>query len=165
MVSSVTRRALRLLLLTAMVVPTLAVIGCSSAPIASLVTIGSGPLVTVTTRGGECPQGACGSTVVIERDGSVHDDAKPPDTVGTVPPEVLTALDAAIRTTDFGAVRAVPFTGECPVNYDGQERIYEFGAPGGIERVASCETAIDPAHPVFAATEAALIAAGALPTP
>lgn len=165
MVSSATSRTLRLLLLTATLVLALAATGCSSAPIASLVPTGSGPLVTVTTRGGECPQGACGSTVVIEREGSVHDAAKPPNTVGTVPSEVLAALDAAIRTTDFGAVRAVPFTGECPVNYDGQERIYEFGAPGGVERVASCETAIDPAHPVFARTEAALIAAGALPEP
>jgi hypothetical protein len=58
-------------------------------------------------------------------------------------------------------VRAVPFTGECPVNFDGQEIIFEFDAPGGSERIASCETQIDAAHPVFAAVLAALESVGA----
>jgi hypothetical protein len=119
--------------------------------------------VTVTTRGGECLDGPCGSSITIERDGTVHEAAKPPNELGTVPPDVLAALDAAIKTTDFDAIRAVPFTGECPVNFDGQEWIYEFGAPGGVERVASCETEIDPAHQVFAAVTAALQAVGVIP--
>ncbi|MGK2850052.1 MAG: hypothetical protein ACSLFN_03970, partial [Candidatus Limnocylindrales bacterium] len=59
----------------------------------------------------------------------------------------------------------VAFDGECPVNFDGQEFIYEFGAPGGVERVASCETRIDPAHPLFAALDAALVAVDVLPVP
>ena len=62
----------------------------------------------------------------------------------------------AIKATDFDAIRARPFTGECPVAFDGQEFIYEFGAPTGVERIASCETEIDPDNPVFAATTAAL---------
>ena len=62
-------------------------------------------------------------------------------------------------------VRAIQFDGECPVNFDGQEWIYEFGAPDGVERVASCETAIDPAHPAFAATDAALVAVGVIAAP
>jgi hypothetical protein len=82
-----------------------------------------------------------------------------------VPPDILAALDAAIKTTDFDLVRAVPFDGECPTAYDGQETIYEFGAPGGTQRVASCESRIDAAHPVFAATSAALVAVGLSPTP
>lgn len=137
---------------------------CSPSIVASLVP-GAGPLVTYTTRGGECMNGPCGSSIVIERDGSVHEAAKPPNVLGTVPPDVLAALDAAIKTTDFAAIRAVPFTGECPVNFDGQEQVYEFGAPAGVERIASCETAIDPDQPVFAATTAALQSVGALPTP
>ena len=138
------------------------VAACASVP---AVPTGVGPLVTVTTRGGECFEGPCGSSVVIERDGTVHEATKPPNELGTVPPDLLSALDAAVKTTDFAVVRAVPFTGECPVNYDGQETIYEFGAPGGLERIASCETEIDPAHPAFAATTAALQAVGVLPTP
>ena len=54
-----------------------------------------------------------------------------------------------------------PFTGECPVNVDGQEIIYEFGAPSGTERIASCEVEVDPGLPSFAAVQAALAAVGA----
>ena len=152
-------RHLHVLILAAV---TMLLVGCA---VVGEAPVGSGPLVTVTTRGGECFEGPCGSSIVIERDGTVHEAAKPPNKFGTVPPDLLSALDAAVKTTDFAVVRAVPFTGECPVNYDGQETIYEFGAPGGLERVASCETEIDPAHPAFAATTAALQAVGVLPTP
>lgn len=142
----------------------LALGACAATPAASEPPP-SGPLVSVTTRGGECPDGACGGTTVIDRDGTVRDAAKPPNELGTVPPDILAALDAAIKTTDFDVVRSATFTGECPVNFDGQEVIYEFQAPGGLERVASCETEIDPAHPVFAAVNAALVAVEVLPAP
>ena len=69
--------------------------------------------------------------------------------------------DFSSLPTDFDVVRAVPFEGECPVNFDGQEVIYEFGAPSGVERIASCETAIDPDHPLFAGVAAALSSVGA----
>jgi hypothetical protein len=143
---------------------TLAIAACGTA-VASLIPEPGGPLVTITSRGGECMDGPCGSVVVIERDGTVHADDPEAAPLGVVPAETLTALDAAIKTTDFEVIRAVPFDGECPVNFDGQEFIYEFGAPGGVERVASCETAIDDAHPVFAAVTAALVAVDVLPAP
>ena len=158
------RLALRSPTFVALVAMLIVVAGCSPAAIASLVPA-AGPLVTVTTRGGECMDGPCGSTITIERDGTVHEAAKPPNDLGTVPSELLTALDAAVKTADFTAIRANAFTGECPTAYDGQETIYEFGAPGGTERVASCETAIDPANPVFAATTAALVEVGVIPAP
>ena len=137
-------------------------IACSPAAVASLLPAPAGPLVTVTTRGGECPEGACGSTLAIERDGRLLQTAPESVILGHVPPETLAALDGMIRATDFAVIRARPFTGECPVNFDGQEVIYEFGAPTGVERVASCETEIDPDHPVFKALEAALAAGGAV---
>jgi hypothetical protein len=137
---------------------------CGSA-VASLLPEPGGPLVTVTTRGGECMDGPCGSVVVIERDGTVHTDDEAAAPLGTVPQGTLTALDAAIKTTDFEVMRAVPFEGECPVNFDGQESLYEFRAPGGVERIASCETAVDPDHPVFAALDAALVAVELMPAP
>ncbi|CAN5580605.1 hypothetical protein BH20CHL7_BH20CHL7_06440 [soil metagenome] len=123
----------------------------------------STPLVTIETRGGECIDGPCGSQVVIERDGTVRQLVPAEAELGKLPPDALTALDAAIKTADFSAIRAVPFQGECPVNFDGQEFVYEFGAPGGVERIASCETAIDDAHPVFAALTTAFAAVGVLP--
>lgn len=130
---------------------------CQSVPaVGSLAPVAAGPLVTVTVRGGECVDGPCGGTTVIERDGRVHQTAPAAADLGTVPGDLLTALDAAIKTTDFDVIRARPFTGECPVNFDGQEQIYEFGAPGGVERIATCETEIDPDHPLFLSVTRAL---------
>lgn len=116
----------------------------------------SGPLVTVQVRGGECPEGACGGTTAIERDGRVHVVAPVAEELGRAPGEAVAALDAAIRTADFGAIRAKPFTGECPVNFDGQELIYEFRTPSGVQRIASCETEVDPEHPLFLAVHAVI---------
>ncbi|MEO5884187.1 MAG: hypothetical protein ABIQ58_01550 [Candidatus Limnocylindrales bacterium] len=153
----------RALLATAVfAVLALGLTACSSIP---AIPAASGPLVTVSTRGGECLDGPCGSTTIIERDGRVHQTVPAGADLGQVPADILTALDAAIKTADFDVIRAVQFDAECPVNFDGQEFIYEFGAPGGVERVASCETRIDPAHPLFAAVNAALVAVGAPPAP
>ena len=137
-------------------------IGCSPAAVASLLPASTLPLVTVTTRGGECVNGPCGSTLVVERDGRLHQTAPEAVVVGQVTPEALAALDGAIKTADFAAIRSVPFTGECPVNFDGQETIYVFGAPSGLERIASCETEVDPDHPLFRAVELALAVGGAM---
>jgi len=138
---------------------------CSETAFASLLPAASGPLVTVTTRGGECVNGPCGSTIVIERDGRVHQTAPAEADLGRVSGEALGAIDAAVRTIDFGVVRSRPFTGECPTAFDGQEVIYEFGAPGGTERIASCEVEIDPNDPLFAAVTAALTGVGTIPAP
>jgi hypothetical protein len=161
MLSTVKPVSIRIAVVAALLV---VLAGCSPAAVASLVPA-AGPLVTYTTRGGECIDGPCGSTIVIQGDGSVHQTAPTAAHLGQVPADLVTALDAAIKTADFAAIRAVPFTGECPVNFDGQEQIYEFGAPGGVERIASCETEIDPADPVFAASTAALVAAGVIAAP
>ena len=120
---------------------------------------GAGPLVVVTVRGGECVDGPCGGTTVIERDGRVHQTAARGGRARRAARRTSsTALDAAVKTTDFDVIRARPFTGECPVAFDGQEFIYEFGAPGGVERIATCETEVDPNHPLFLAVTAALAA-------
>jgi len=116
----------------------------------------SGPLVTVEMRGGECVNGPCGMTVVLDRDGSVHSAAKPPNDLGMVPPEKVAAIDAAIKLTDFSALRGRPFTGECPTAFDGQEIVFEFAAPSGPERLASCESDLDYGLPLFVAVANAL---------
>lgn len=137
---------------------------CQSIPAVGSLVPGIGPLVTVSVRGGECPEGPCGSTTVIERDGRVHQTAPVAAEMGALTGEVFTALQAAVNTIDFAAIRARPFTGECPVNFDGQETIFEFGAPGGIQRIASCETDVDPNHPLFMAVTAAIFSVVAEPS-
>jgi hypothetical protein len=117
---------------------------------------GTGPLVTVSTRGGLCADGPCGSSVYLDRDGTVHIAAKPPNELGHVSAEAMATLTAAVAATDYTALKSHPFTGECPVNYDGQELIFEFSVGGGTQRIASCEVDIDWGHPLFVALAAAL---------
>ena len=68
----------------------------------------------------------------------------------------MQALNAAIAATDFAALKAKPFTGECPIAFDGQELIFEFATLAGTQRLASCEVDIDWGHPLFIAVAAAL---------
>jgi hypothetical protein len=147
-----------------------AVLACSAAPPAvtpspTPTPIPTGPLLTVTARGGLCPPGPCETTIFIERDGHVHQAAKPPNDLGTVPEATLVALDQAISAADFTAIRSHPFTGTCPTAYDGQELVFDFGAPAAIERVESCKVDIDWDSPLFVATAAALGPFMGLPTP
>ena len=65
-------------------------------------------------------------------------------------------LVVAIGAADFEAIRSRPFTGTCPIAFDGQEIIFDFGAAAAIERVASCQVAIDWSDPLFVAAVAAV---------
>lgn len=139
-----------------LVVAVLALAGCTSAT-SNVPLPGLGPLVTVQLRGGMCPDGnMCDSTVTLERDGRVHSSAKPPNDLGRVSANAYAALDAAIGSTDFAAMKAKPFTGECPVAFDGQELIFTFAVGSASERIASCETEIDWGSPLFIAVANAL---------
>jgi hypothetical protein len=122
----------------------------------AVIPTAAGPLVTVEMRGGECFAAPCGRTVSLERDGRVHEAAKPPNDLGVVPPDQLAAIDTAIRLTDFVALRSHPFTGECPTAFDGQEIVYTFAAPTGTQVIASCEVEIDEGLPLFVAVATAL---------
>jgi hypothetical protein len=132
------------------------VVVASPAPIASPTPEPAGTLLTVGTRGGLCADGPCGSTIVVERDGRIREAAKPPNEIGLVSAAALAALEDAIAKTDFAELKSHPFTGTCPVAFDGQEIVYEFAAPDGVERIASCEVEIDAASPLFRAVSAAL---------
>ena len=100
----------------------------------------------------------------VDRDGTVRSAAKPPNVLGTIPPAQLAALDAAIKLTDFALLKSRPFTGECPTDFDGQEFIFEFAAPGGTERIATCEVDVDYGLPLFVAVSTALGPFVPLPT-
>jgi hypothetical protein len=143
----------------ALLVVAVLVVGCGVFP--GLDPVPNGPLVTVETRGGECFDGPCGGTVAVERDGRVHATAPRPQELGRLPADVRTALEQAVRVADFERLRSRPFTGECPVNVDGQELVYTFTTPSGAVRLASCEVEIDPSDPLFVAVAAALSAVGA----
>jgi hypothetical protein len=145
-----------------MLLSTLALAGslaaCSSAAQVSLpVDVpGTGPLMTVQMRGGHCMEGMCESRVVLERDGRVHDGKTPATNLGVVPAAQMNPLSAAITAADFATLKSKPFTGECPVNFDGQEQIFEFATLTGTQSLASCTVEIDWGHPLFIAVANAL---------
>ncbi len=143
----------RVLVLAASLVFVFALAACQGSPVQ---LPGSGPLLTVTMRGGECPAGACEQSVIVERDGTVHAAAKPPNGLGKVPAEAMATLTAAVNQTDFAAVKSHPFTGQCPTTFDGQELVFEFNVGATTQRVASCEVEIDWGSPLFVALGAAL---------
>jgi hypothetical protein len=114
------------------------------------------PLVSVETRGGDCPAGSCGRLVNIEADGRIHEVIPEDRVLGTVPPAIIEALRVEVEQADYLAIRSRPFSGECPTAVDGQEVVYTFHLTSGDREIASCEVAIDPAHPLFVAVDAAL---------
>lgn len=115
-------------------------------------------LVTIETRGGECPDGPCVAVVVIEADGRLR-EVRPNDRIlARLPPELLEAIRIEIDQANFPLIESRPFTGICPTAYDGQETIFVFtvGLGTGFERISTCEVAIDPSHTLFRAVAAAL---------
>jgi hypothetical protein len=110
----------------------------------------SGPLLTIEQRGGHCMDGPCGTTLILEFDGRVHQPVKEPMELGVVEPDMLAALQQAIAEADFEEIRSHPFTEECPVNYDGTELVLEFATSDGVERIEGCQVAIDWNSPLFA---------------
>ena len=147
-------RLIRLVLLFSAIASIGALAGCTAG--SELVVPGTGPLVTVRLEGGMCMDGPCDSAVVLERDGRVHSAAKPPNELGRVSANAYAALDAAIQTTDFAAMRAKPFTGECPIAFDGQKQVFEFSVGSTTQRLDSCESELDWSSPLFIAMVAAL---------
>lgn len=117
---------------------------------------GAGPLLTVEMRGGLCAGGSCDRMITLERDGRVHSAAKPPNDLGVVPAEAMATLTAAVQRADYTVLKSHRFTGECPVNFDGQELIFTFAVGGGTQRIASCEVDIDWGQPLFVAVGVAL---------
>ena len=128
----------------------------SSSPEPSASTTAGDYLLTLAYRGGHCRQGPCDRTVAIDADGGVHQVAPDIQTLGELSDEHFTEIRRQLSVTDFEALGSRPFTGECPVNFDGQELIYTFHGATGDIRLASCEVELDPAHPLLVAIESGL---------
>jgi hypothetical protein len=113
-------------------------------------------VVSIETRGGECPSGSCNRLVNIEDDGRIHEVIPKDRVVGMVPKEVIEALQIELVQANYNLLQSKPFTGTCPTAVDGQETLYTFHVPTGDEQIASCKVAIDENHPLFRAVAAAL---------
>lgn len=114
-------------------------------------------LVTYETAGGECPDGPCGFTAEIHRDGSV---TRSDGMEQTVDAPSLARLVEQVGAADWDAILAVPFEGECPRNFDGQESIYTFHLAAEPVVVASCTVAVDPEREPFRSVQGILFGVG-----
>lgn len=68
--------------------------------------------------------------------------------------QLMSNLIAEIEAADFEQIRSQPFTGTCPIAYDGQELTFSFYTPHGIERFSTCEVSFDESSPLYQAVSA-----------
>lgn len=106
-------------------------------------------IATVEYRGGMCPDGQpCGSKYEILTNEVINKDGEPYQQLQV---EQVEELLATISEADFEQIQAVPFEGECPVNYDGQETIYTlYTADEVVAILPSCTYALDDTIPLIA---------------
>lgn len=108
------------------------------------------PIVIVRAEGGMCRAGACGSEKQIMADGSyLATDGAGLRKNGTLPAADVAKLAELIAAADFKQIGSQPFTGTCPLAFDGQEFIYTFPTADGAPTFASCKVAIDENDPLF----------------
>ena len=125
----------------------------------------TGPTVTTTTpaiegpdvlaaiqrRGGMCPDGACGTSLVVTADGGwVRTGiARQQDDSGTLTPAQLQTVEDAVASTTLGD--AAKFDGVCPTSYDGQETVVYWRVDGDLHTAASCTVEFPPTDPLIRA--------------
>ncbi len=109
-------------------------------------------LVKAERRGGLCVSGSmCESSITVRTDGTYTWRGNADGRSGTLSPDRFEALAAAVEQT--GLASAPPFTGTCPVAYDGQEQVLTWLVDGEPVSSASCERVFDPADPLVVAAE------------
>jgi hypothetical protein len=143
--------------LVLMAVASTALAACSLLPPEAVPEVLNPVIVTYALEGGECPQGPCGFRAEIRRDGSV---IRSDGMAQTVEEPLLKRLIEQVKTADWKAILARPFTGECPRNVDGQESIYTFNTAVGPVTVAGCTVEIDPNQEPFQSVQGILFAVG-----
>lgn len=103
------------------------------------------PLVSIHAEGGMCVYGGCSRDTVILNSGSYTiKDGSGQNSSGTLSADALAQLKSAIDGADWKAINAKPFTGTCPIAFDGQEFTFTFHkADGSTEVLDSCKVDLD----------------------
>lgn len=112
---------------------------------------GNDPLLTVEFRGGMCVAGSeCKNTLVITEAGeySYTLGQSAPQT-GTIDAGTIATLEEQMAAADFEEIKAQPFTGTCPLAFDGPELVYTFHTDAGDQTLESCSVGIDENSPLF----------------
>lgn len=106
-------------------------------------------LLKVRKTGGMCRLNSCDRELTILRDGTYrYADATKTGT-GRLSRKTFTRLKQRLSRLNLEQVRSKPFTGTCPIAYDGPETLYRFLIGNTVEEVSDCKVAIDPRDPLF----------------
>lgn len=108
-------------------------------------------LLTIQTIGGDCEFGQCSSKTTLKKDGVFIQENGDKKKDGSVGGSVAQKLQTLIESSNYTTLRRTPFTGECPINYDGFKVVYTFETSHGEEIIDSCQTKIDLSNPLFKA--------------
>jgi hypothetical protein len=117
----------------------------------------NGVLVTYEASGGECPEGPCGFTAEIRRDGTV---TRSDCVEQTVDAPSLARLVEQVGAADWEAILAVPFQGEFFFNDTATTEIYTFHVGTEPVVVASCTVAVDQEREPFRSVQGILFGVG-----
>ncbi len=99
---------------------------------------------------GTACNGGCWSEKQIKADGSfTAADSTGAQAAGTLDAAKVAELTQQIAAADFEQLKAQPFTGTCPLAFDGQEFIYTFQTLSGPQTIATCTVGIDENSPLF----------------
>lgn len=106
-------------------------------------------LLKVRKSGGFCPDNQCFSELTILQNGTYrYEDAQKTGT-GKLSRRAFTQLKRRLARLNIEQVRSKPFTGTCPIAYDGPETFYRFLIGNTVEEISDCKSAIDPQDPLF----------------
>jgi hypothetical protein len=134
--------------------PTTAPACASPTPSAPLVNnTALGYVVKVGFSGGLCPEPGCGWEDTFRADGSYTRKRGQTATDGQVDAGLVQAVQQALATADFAAIKAKKYQGLCATAVDGSETTYTFAALDGEQVIPGCTYAVDPKDPLFAAAD------------
>jgi hypothetical protein len=124
-----------------------------SQPVIQVVPVAKNLVVSVRREGGHCRVGGCFSEVAIFADGTYRYSDPNQQKTGKINRFEIRRFQQRIATADFEKIKSQPFTGTCPLAYDGPETVYTFRKGDRAEVIRSCQTQIDSKNPLFQQAE------------
>ncbi|MGV0023576.1 hypothetical protein [Phormidesmis priestleyi] len=151
-----------------------------SQPVIQSVSVAKDAIVSVRREGGFCRPGGCFSEVAIFADGTYRYSDPTQQKTGNLNRLEIQRFQKRIAAANFQKIKSQPFTGTCPLAYDGPETVYTFrkgdlfeisaradrteisaradrteisARADRTEVIRSCQTQIDGKNPLFQQAE------------
>ncbi len=122
-------------------------------PVSQPVSVEANLIVSIRREGGFCRPGGCFSEVAIFADGTYRYSDRTQQKTGRINRLEIRRFQKRIAAANFEKIKSQPFTGTCPLAYDGPETVYTFRKGSQTEVIRSCQTQIDGKNPLFQQAE------------